>query len=110
MDNFVKDNGNFKLLLAHYPEYFLEDAPENMTLFNYEMDLVLSGHVHGGQIRLPFIGGIYANEQGLFPTLCDGLHEYDNVKLIISRGLGNSHFLPRFDNRPELVVVDINWY
>ena len=68
---------NFKLLLTHYPEYFLG------KLNDYDIDLAITGHAHGGQVRLPFIGGLYAADQGLFPKLCDGYHEDGNSKFIV---------------------------
>lgn len=98
-----KDN-NFKLLLVHYPEHFLG------TLEDYEIDLALTGHAHGGQIRLPLIGGLYSADQGFFPELCDGCQEIGNSTVIVSRGLGRSGILPRINNKPEIVIADIGWY
>lgn len=103
-DRAMKSGDNFKLLLNHYPENFLG------TLNEYEIDLALAGHVHGGQIRLPLIGGLYAADQGLLPKLCDGYYEIDNSKLVISKGLGWSGIIPRINNKPEITVVDIGWY
>lgn len=97
-------NDNFKLVLTHYPELF------EGTLNNYEIDLALTGHAHGGQVRLPFIGGLYSADQGVFPKLCDGYHEIDNSKVIITRGLGKSGVVPRINNKPEIAIVDIGWY
>ena len=95
---------NFKLLLTHYPEYFLS------KLNAYDIDLAITGHAHGGQVRLPFIGGLYVADQGLFPKLCDGYHEDGNSKFIVSRGLGKSGIVPRINNKPEIVIADISWY
>ncbi len=67
--------------------------------------LVLSGHAHGGQIRLPLVGGLLAPEQGLFPKYTSGMHKIGDVTLIISRGLGNSLFPFRIFNRPEVVCL-----
>lgn len=103
MEKFMKDDC-FKLLLVHYPEYFLgyiEDLP---------VDLALCGHTHGGIVRIPFIGGLYASEQGFFPELTEGMQELGSSVVVVSRGLGKSHAVPRINNRPELVVVDVNWY
>lgn len=94
----------FKLLLSHYPSVF----PDAMK--DYPMDLALCGHVHGGIIRLPVIGALYEPTQGFFPALSEGQHTIDGCDVIISRGLGQSSFLPRFNNPPELVVVDVNCY
>lgn len=90
----------FTLLLSHRPEIF-------ETYCDIGFDLVLSGHAHGGQIRLPVIGGILAPNQGFFPQYEEGLHEYSGTTLIISRGLGNSSFPLRVNNPPELVVVTL---
>ena len=68
-------------------------------------DLVLSGHYHGGLIRLPFIGGIYAPEQGYFPEYDAGLYDINGNKVIISRGLGTSSKIPRINNIPEISVI-----
>ena len=69
--------------------------------------LVLSGHAHGGQIRLPFIGGLLAPEQGLFPKYTSGVHKLGAVTMVISRGLGNSLFPFRIFNRPEVVRLQL---
>lgn len=96
----VLDSDKFKILLAHRPEKFDFYAAENM-------DLVLSGHTHGGQLRLPFIGGFFAPTQGFFPEYVSGKYEKNQVTMIISRGLGNSSFPFRLFNQPELVVVNL---
>jgi len=88
------------LLLAHRPEYI--EAYEQAGV-----DLVLSGHAHGGQFRLPFIGGIYSPGQGWFPNYSEGQHEIGQTTLIISRGLGNSIFPQRLFNRPELILITL---
>ena len=69
--------------------------------------LVLSGHAHGGQIRLPFIGGLLAPEQGLFPKYTSGVHRLGAVTMVISRGLGNSLFPFRIFNHPEVVCLQL---
>lgn len=95
-----KENSNFSILLAHQPEYFEEYS-------KYNVDLIFSGHEHGGQIRLPFIGSIYSH-QGWFSDLTAGIHELNNTTMIISRGLGNSKMLPiRLFNQPELVLTTL---
>jgi len=90
----------FKLLLAHRPEQF-------ELYVNNDVDLVLSGHAHGGQIRLPFIGGLYAPEQGWFPKFVNGVHEKKQTKMVISRGLGPSIFPFRIFNYPEVVKINL---
>ncbi|MED2793223.1 metallophosphoesterase [Bacillus wiedmannii] len=91
----------YNVLLSHRPEFLTEYADE-------QIDLVLSGHAHGGQVRLPFIGGLVAPNQGMFPTYTAGLYEKQNTSMVVSRGLGNSIILQRIFNRPELVVVQLN--
>lgn len=103
-DNAMSATDNFKLVLNHYPEQFFG------TLDDYPIDLALAGHAHGGQVRLPWIGGLYAADQGFFPSLCDGYHEIGNSRLIITRGLGTSGAMPRINNKPEIAVIDIGWY
>lgn len=93
-------NDDFTVLLSHRPEYF-------ETYAAFPVDLVLSGHAHGGQIRLPWIGGVIAPHQGFFPELTEGVHQKHQTQLIISRGLGNSLFPQRVFNRPELVVITL---
>lgn len=90
----------FVLLLAH--------EPQNMSFYSKEnVDLILSGHAHGGQFRLPGIGGMIAPDQGLFPEYTEGLHVKNDVSMIISRGLGNSIIPLRILNRPEIVCVEL---
>jgi len=91
----------FNILLAHRPERIKEYT-------RYNIDLVLSGHAHGGQIAIPFlINGLYAPNQGFFPKYAGGMYNVDNVKMIVSRGLAFNTRLPRFYNRPEIVVIDL---
>lgn len=94
-----KDDG-YGILLSHRPECF-------EYYVDYKFDLVLSGHAHGGQIRLPIIGAIYAPGQGFFPKYTSGMHTEDETTMIVSRGLGNSSIPFRFNNTPELVVITL---
>lgn len=94
------DLNNYTILLSHRPE-LLDFYAEN------NIDLVFSGHAHGGQIRLPFIGGVVAPGQGLFPEYTSGVYEKASTKMIVSRGLGNSFFPFRINNNPELIVVTL---
>lgn len=88
----------FTILLAHRPELF-------DVYVEADVDLVLTGHAHGGQFRIPFIGGLIAPDQGLFPQYDEGMFVENNTHMIVSRGLGNSVFPFRVNNRPEIVVV-----
>lgn len=93
---------NYTILLAHHPEHIGDYAAAGA-------DLVFSGHAHGGQLRLPFVGGLYAPGQGLFPAYDGGLYtipsEEGETLLCVSRGLGNSGFPIRFANRPEVILA-----
>lgn len=99
LNNKINKNG-FTLMLAHRPEYF-------EIYKDYDLDLVLTGHAHGGQFRIPFIGGLYAPNQGLFPKYTSGIHEKNDTSMIISRGLGNSRFPIRIFNTPEIVSITL---
>lgn len=95
-----KIDENFTILLAHRPIKF-SVAVEN------EIDLVLSGHHHGGQFRLPFVGGVFAPNQGFFPEYDGGLYSEGKSVMIVSRGIGNSIFPFRLNNRPEIVLIEL---
>ncbi len=90
----------YTLLLSHRPELF------NVYAEN-KVDLVLSGHAHGGQFRLPFVGGVIAPNQGLFPQYDAGLFTEGNTHMVVSRGIGNSIVPIRFNNRPEIVLIQL---
>ena len=96
----VNENDGFTLLLTHRPEFFEIYAEQGV-------DLTLCGHVHGAQIRLPFIGGIYTPSQGFFPKYDSGLYFEGDSQMFVSRGLGNSVFPIRINNRPELVIIEL---
>lgn len=100
LNNLSDDENNYTILLSHRPELF-----ESYVYCN--MDLVLSGHAHGGQFRLPFIGGLIAPNQGIFPKYDAGLYTKGNTTMIVSRGIGNSIIPIRFNNRPEIVIVEL---
>ena len=91
---------DFTLLLAHRPEYLPIYA-------EYGVDVVFSGHAHGGQVRIPGIGGLIAPGQGWFPKVTEGIFEVDQSQMVVSRGLGNSTFPVRIFNLPEIVVVTL---
>ncbi len=94
-------NENFSILLSHRPELF------NMYVES-GMNLVFSGHAHGGQIRLPFIGGLFAPDQGFFPKYTNGFYTQGETSMFVSRGLGNSIFPLRIFNRPHLAAITLS--
>lgn len=100
LEELMKETCSFTLLLAHRPEKFEYYA-------DCDVDLVLSGHVHGGQFRLPILGGVYVPNQGFFPKYDAGLYTEENTNMIISRGIGNSAFPFRINNRPEVILIEL---
>lgn len=96
----LKTDG-YDVLLSHRPELF-------ETYCESGAELVLCGHAHGGQVRIPFIGGIVAPNQGLFPEYTAGSYKSGSTEMIVSRGLGNSIIPLRVNNPPELVVITLS--
>lgn len=94
----IKDG--FTILLSHRPEHF-------KTYQNKGISLVLAGHAHGGQFRLPFVGGIVAPDQGFFPEYDAGVYTENGTAMVVSRGIGNSIIPVRLNNRPEIGVVEL---
>lgn len=88
----------YRILLSHQPEDM-----DNYAAAGF--DLVLSGHAHGGQFRLPLVGGLYAPGQGFFPEYDAGLYSSGSTDMVVSRGLGNSTIPLRLNNRPEVVLI-----
>lgn len=97
--------GGYKIVLSHYPENF--EGVKEMNYSQYDFDLQLSGHAHGGQFCLPFIGPVYSPGQGLKPKYAKGSFG-NRPKLIVSRGLGNAEFPFRLFNHPEINVINIS--
>jgi predicted MPP superfamily phosphohydrolase len=88
-----------RILLAHEPQYLPDYAAAGV-------DLVFTGHAHGGQWRIPFTHqGLYAPDQGLLPDMTEGVFTEGGTSMVVSRGLGNSAFPLRAFNRPELIVM-----
>ena len=96
----LTENDAYTILLSHRPELF-------DTYVASGVDLVFSGHAHGGQFRLPFIGGLVAPNQGLFPEYDSGLYIEGRTNMLVSRGIGNSIIPIRFNNHPEIIVVTL---
>lgn len=91
---------SYTILLSHRPELFRLYSEAGI-------DLVLSGHAHGGQFRLPFVGGLVAPDQGFFPEYDAGQYSDGGTNMIVSRGIGNSIIPIRFNNRPEVVLIEL---
>ena len=100
IEDLQNESDGYTILLSHRPELF-------DLYVETEMDLVFSGHAHGGQFRLPFIGGLVAPNQGFFPKYDAGQFTEENTTMIVSRGVGNSIIPIRFNNRPEIVLVTL---
>lgn len=96
----VNNEKRFKILLSHRPELFELYVHNNI-------DLAFTGHAHGGQVILPFLGGIIAPNQGFWPKYYKGMYKKNNTVMVVSRGLGNSIVPQRIFNRPEIVSVTL---
>ena len=100
IENLQNESDGYTVLLSHRPEQF------NLYV-DTGMDLVFSGHAHGGQFRLPFVGGLVAPNQGFIPKYDAGQFTQENTTMIVSRGVGNSIIPIRVNNRPEIVVATL---
>ena len=95
----LKEEALYTVLLCHRPEYYNEYA-------KYNVDLTLSGHAHGGQVRIPGVGGLYAPGQGWFPEYSEGIYQtMEQMAMIVGRGIGNSVEVPRVFNPPEINTI-----
>ena len=99
--NSLKTDDTYTILLSHRPEIFDIYCKSGVNL-------VFSGHAHGGQFRLPIIGAVFAPGQGIFPKYTQGVHQNGNTTMIVSRGLGQSSIPFRINNSPELVIADLH--
>lgn len=101
--NFSQQNQeSYKILLSHRPE------PIAQYIAGYPIDLVVSGHNHGGVIRIPGLGGLLSADGAFFPDYAEGVTEWEDMAMAVSRGLGGHGMIPRICNQPELVIIDIN--
>ncbi len=104
MDSLPSSYLSLRVVLAHIPILFKNQLSE------YRFDLGLSGHTHGGLIRIPRLGGFYSAEEGFLPSVYAGEYNFEGKPVIVSRGLGDSSFVPRIHNPHELSVIDVNKY
>ena len=100
LQKLTDEKDTYTVLLSHRPELF--DVYKE-----YNIDLVLSGHAHGGQFRFLLVGGLVAPNQGLFPKYDAGLYTEQGTNMIVSRGIGNSILPFRFNNRPEVILIEL---
>lgn len=96
----ICQESDYNIVLSHKPHYFEEYKAS-------AADLVLSGHVHGGQAKLPFVGGLYGPHQGILPEYDAGLYQDGDFAMVVSRGIGNSRFPIRFNNQPEMLLIEL---
>lgn len=99
-----QDTDRLKIMMSHRPDSFIFGDASQV----WDIDLVISAHNHGGQVVLPFAGGLYGGDQGWFPQYVHGLYDKDNLRLFITSGLGTDREkFPRFNNPPEIAVLDV---
>ncbi len=96
------DKNRYSILLSHRPERI-------ESYLEYDFDMILAGHAHGGQMRLPLLmNGLFAPDQGWFPKYAGGLYPFGKSQMIVSRGLAReSTRMPRLFNRPEIVIINL---
>lgn len=99
-----QDTDRLKIMMAHRPDSFIFGDAASV----WDVDLVVSGHDHGGQVVVPFAGGVFGGDQGYFPKYVHGMYEKERLHLFVSSGLGSANEpLPRVNNLPEVAVVEI---
>ena len=100
-----QDTHRTKVMMAHRPDSFIFGDASQV----WDIDLVVSAHLHGGQVVLPFLGGVYGGDQGWFPKYVHGLYPCGDMQLFVTSGLGTSReTLPRWNNRPEIAVLELS--
>ena len=91
---------NYTILLTHHPEW--------IDIYSkYSVNLIFAGHAHGGQWRIPIVGGVFSPGQGFLPKYTSGVIKKGKAQMIVSRGIGNQVRIPRINNRPELVIATL---
>ena len=100
-----QNTDRYKIMLCHRPDSFVfGDASDY-----WKIDLVISGHDHGGQVVIPFKGGLYGGDQGWFPPYVHGLYRTGRIRLFVTSGLSSEkQKLPRWNNRPEIAVLNVH--
>lgn len=99
----MKQTSSFQLMMAHRPDSFIFGKA-----YKWDFDLVVSGHYHGGQVILPYVGGLYAPELGWFPKVDYGHYKLEDMDMIVTRGISSSdETFPRFNNPPEIVSITL---
>lgn len=99
----MKETSSFQLMMAHRPDSFIFGKA-----YKWDFDLVVSGHYHGGQLILPYVGGLYAPELGWFPEVDYGHYKLKDMDMIVTRGISSSdETFPRFNNPPEIVSITL---
>ena len=100
LDELTSEEVGYTVLLSHRPELF-------DIYVESGVDLIVSGHAHGGQFRIPFVGGVVAPNQGVFPKYDAGIYANGNTNMVVSRGVGNSIIPFRVNNRPEVILIEL---
>lgn len=100
LNELISEEDGYVILLSHRPELF-------DTYVENKVDLIFSGHAHGGQFRIPFIGGVVAPNQGVFPKYDAGIYSEGDTNMVVSRGVGNSIIPFRINNRPEVILIEL---
>ena len=99
-----QDTDHLKIMMAHRPDSFIFGNASSV----WDVDLVISGHDHGGQVVIPFLGGVFGGDQGYFPEYIHGMYQKDQMHIFVTSGLGShGEILPRINNIPEIAVLHI---
>lgn len=99
-----QDTDHLKIMMAHRPDSFIFGNASSV----WDVDLVVSGHDHGGQVVIPFLGGVFGGDQGYFPEYIHGMYQKDQMHIFVTSGLGShGEILPRINNIPEIAVLHI---